>query len=289
MPRGPAAAVCVLSNAPMQNRRAPRVNAAVLRSVTGCISDEFQPLQQSQDDTSSFPSLQPPRHGGSAGFASARSLAGCGEVVTIGDQPGRDHWVSRRMLGLPRESVSGRQDRDAAGLISDRDPTRSSRCKARGCYCESSLATSTARSNSARAVSLIGRAVGSAPFAAPAREESARSGLGSASGQRKLAAVCRVPPAGTCFLPKMAQRRKWASLDAPQQGRGKSRHGGGFGASGSTRRAVGLEAESRGPIATPTVALGGPRTTLSNSRALWLTGGLSLTAGLLSGGQCSMS
>src|SRR5690606_31786930 len=49
------------------------------------------------------------------------------------------------------------------------------------------------------------------------------------------------------------------------------------------RRALSLETESRGPTATPTVALAPPTATLSDSCALWLTGGLSLTGGLLSG------
>ncbi len=57
----------------------------------------------------------------------------------------------------------------------------------------------------------------------------------------------------------------------PGRGRGKSRWDGGFGGSRPTRRALGLEAEFRGPTATPTVALAPPAATLSNSRALWLT------------------
>jgi len=74
-----------------------------------------------------------------------------------------------------------------------------------------------------------------------------------------------------------------ASRDATRPGRGKSRSGGAFGAWRSARRALGLEAESRGPTPTPTVALAPPAATLSDSRALWLTGGLSLTGGLLLG------
>ena len=62
-----------------------------------------------------------------------------------------------------------------------------------------------------------------------------------------------------------------ASRNAPRPGGGKSRHGGGFGASRPTRRALGLETESRGPRPTPTVALAPPTATLSDSRALWLT------------------
>lgn len=62
----------------------------------------------------------------------------------------------------------------------------------------------------------------------------------------------------------------------PQQIRGEST----IGLSG---RAFGLGTKSRGPKATPTVALAPPAATLSDSRAIWLTGGLSLTGGLLSG------
>lgn len=62
-----------------------------------------------------------------------------------------------------------------------------------------------------------------------------------------------------------------ATPAAPVPGGGKSRYGGGFGASRPSHRALGLEAEPRGPTATPTVALAPPAATLSDSRALWLT------------------
>ena len=80
---------------------------------------------------------------------------------------------------------------------------------------------------------------------------------------------------------KLAAPRPWPprSAESPS-GRGfptLGRH------PGPTRRALGLETESWGPKATPTVALAPPAAILSNSRALWLTGGLSLTGGLLSG------
>jgi hypothetical protein len=75
----------------------------------------------------------------------------------------------------------------------------------------------------------------------------------------------------------------WGGLDAPRRDRGKSRQDGDFGAFRPTARALHLEAESRGPRATPTVALAPPAATLSDSRALWLTPPARLTGGLLSG------